>query len=257
MTLATPSFDLTGRVALVTGSSRGLGSAMAEALAGAGAHVLISSRNVDEVTRRVAELRAGGAKADGFPLDVTDPRAIVAVMRDIEQRCGRLDILVNNAGGTVRKPLAEQTDEDWDRVIETDLSSCFRLSREAARMMVPRGFGRIIMISSINGFIARPTIPAYVAAKHGLHGLLKGLAVELAKTGVTANAIAPGYFPSSANQSIRDDKKFYDWICNRTPMGRWGDPRELGGAVVFLASEASSYVTGQVITVDGGMTASL
>ncbi len=169
----------------------------------------------------------------------------------------RLDILVSNAGIIVRKPLLETSDADWQTVIDTDLTAGFRLAREAARLMVKQRSGRIIVVSSIMGHIARPTIASYVASKAGLHGLVRALGVELAKDGVTVNAIAPGFFPTEANKAVYEDRAFHDWICQRTPAGRWGDPAELGAAAVFLASAASSYCTGQVLTIDGGMTAAV
>jgi gluconate 5-dehydrogenase len=257
MALAAPDFGLPGRVALVTGASRGLGWAIAQALAGAGARVLLCARGAAAAEERAAALRGDGAAAEALPFDVTDPAAVDAAFAAIRARHGRLDILVNNAGITVRKPLLEHSDADWAAVLDTDLTACFRLSREAARLMVTRGWGRIVMVSSIASLVARPTIPGYVTAKAALNGLVRALAVELAPRGVTVNAVAPGYFPTEANQIVRDDRAFYDWICRRTPAGRWGDPAELGGAVVFLASPAASYCTGAVLMVDGGLTASM
>ena len=252
------NFDLPERLALITGSSRGLGWAFAQALADAGARVILHARNQVALEARVQEMRDRGTPAaDTVCFDVRDGPGTVAAFAQIGRAHGRLDILINNAGGTVRKPVLETTDEDWQGVIDVDLSACFRIAREALRLMVPQGKGRIIMISSIMGHLARPTIPAYIAAKTGLHGLVRALAVEFGQSGVTVNAIAPGYFAVPGNQSLRDDPAFNEWILSSTPMRRWGVVGELDGAAVFLCSDAAAFVTGTVITVDGGFTASL
>lgn len=254
----TASFDLTGRLALITGSSRGLGWAFAQALADAGARVILHARNPETLAGRATEMRERGTPAaDTLCFDVRDGPAAIAAFAQLGRRHGRLDILINNAGSTIRKPVLDTTDEDWQSVIDADLTACFRLAREALRLMVPQGKGRIIMISSIMGHLARPTIPAYIAAKTGLHGLVRALAVEFGQSGVTVNAIAPGYFAVPGNQSLRDDPVFNEWILSSTPMRRWGVPGELDGAAVFLCSDAAAFVTGTVITVDGGFTAAL
>jgi gluconate 5-dehydrogenase len=252
------SLSLEGRLALVTGSSRGLGWAMAQGLAAAGARVLLHGRDRDALSRRADVLADQGTPAAGtVAFDVTDGPATVAAMQEIATRYGPLGILINNAGVIVRAPVTETTDDDWARVIDADLTACFRLSREAIRQMQPAGWGRIIMTSSIMGRVARPTVPGYVTAKHALVGLVRALAVEFATSGITVNAIGPGYFPTEANQTLHDDPQFNRFIASRTPMARWGRPEELQGAAVFLASEAASYVTGQILMVDGGLTAAL
>jgi gluconate 5-dehydrogenase len=245
-------FSLAGRIALVTGASRGLGFAMAKALAENGAEVIVNARDGAALGEAAKEI---GAEAMAF--DVADGTAAQAALADIARRHGRLDILVNNAGVQHRVPLTEWTDEDFERVIAVNLSACFRLARDAARAMLPNKFGRIINTGSVAAILGRPTIHAYVAAKAGLHGLTRSMAAELGRHGITVNALAPGYFATELNTALLRDKTFTQWVEKRTPAGRWAKPEEIGGAVVFLASDAAAYVNGHVLAVDGGLSASL
>lgn len=249
-------FDLSGQVALVTGASRGLGWAMARALAAAGALVVLNSRDRAALAGRQAELAGWGLAADVAAFDVADGAAVEAAVAAIGARHLRLDILVSNAGTSVRKPLLEQTEADWQLVLQTDLTASWRLARAAARLMIPAGYGRIILVGSINGMVARPGITPYVAAKTGLHGLARGLAADLSPHGVTVNALAPGYFLTDGNSALRvSDPGFRPRIAGRAPAGRWGEPSELGAAALYLASPAAGFTTGGMLVVDGGLTA--
>jgi gluconate 5-dehydrogenase len=258
MAAAFDLFSLAGRVALVTGASRGLGRAMAEAMARAGALVVLNGRDAAALQAAAAALTGAGLRAETARFDVTDEAAATAAIRDVVARHGRLDVFVGNAGIQHRRPLLEFATADWLRVIETNLTAQFVLAREAARPMVARGAGRIIFTGSIAGpRVARPTVSAYAAAKGGLDALTRALAVELGPKGITCNAIAPGFFATEMNAPLVADAAFTAWIAGRTPLGRWGELAEIGGAAVFLASDAASYVNGHTLYVDGGMTVAM
>jgi gluconate 5-dehydrogenase len=249
-------FDLTGRVALITGSSRGIGLSIARGLAQAGATVVLHGRDQESLAATtanfVAEFGTGVVRSIAF--DITDADAVVAGIREIEDRVGGIQILVNNAGVQHRVPLLDLDIEDWDRVLRTDLTSAFLVGREVARAMIERGAGKIINIASVQTDLARPTIAAYTAAKGGLRNLTRAMTAEWAAHNIQINAIAPGYIHTEMTQNLVDDEKFNSWILGRTPANRWGTTDDIVGPAVWLASDGSNFVNGQVVFIDGGMT---
>jgi gluconate 5-dehydrogenase len=248
-------FDLTGRVAVVTGAGKGLGRAMALALAAAGADVVVSSRTMADISKVRDEIRDLGRRADAVPVDCADETSCELLMARAIERLGTVDILVNNAGINVRKPILDLCAEEFDRVLKTNLYGYFYCARAAGRHMVARGSGKIINISSMMGRVALPTQGAYASSKGAVEQLTNVLALEWAQAGVQVNAIAPAYCETPLTQAVFNDPERHRFVCERTPMGRWGQPYELAGAVIFLASDASSFVTGHVLKVDGGWNA--
>jgi len=252
-----PLFDLTGRIALVTGSSRGIGLAMARALASAGARIVLNGRDAAALAALAHRLRADGVAAEVACFDVTDEPAVDAAIERIEREVGPLDVLVNNSGITVRGPMLELATADFERVIATNLTAAFVVGRAAARRMVGRGRGKILNVCSINSELGRPSIAPYVASKGGLRNLTRAMAVEWAPHGLQVNGLGPGYFETDLTAPLAADPAFDGWLRRRVPMGRWGRVDELAGATIFLASPASDFMTGQVVYVDGGLTASV
>jgi len=245
-------FALEGKRALVTGSSRGLGKAMAIALAEAGADVVCASSKTggaDETAKCVESL---GRRAWQVSADLADRQAVLRMADDAQSQAGAIDILVNNGGTIARQPAVDYSEAEWDRVVNTDLDSVWFLSQYFGRGMVERRTGKIINIASVLSFSGGITVPAYTASKHAVAGLTKALANEWARHNVQVNAIAPGYFATDNTQRLRDDTTRFAEITSRIPAGRWGDPSELAGAAVFLASAASNYVNGHILLVDGG-----
>jgi NAD(P)-dependent dehydrogenase (short-subunit alcohol dehydrogenase family) len=248
-------FRLDGRVALITGGSKGLGEAMAGALASAGADVILTSRHYAEAHAAADRVTAEyGHRALAIEADVTNGTAVAAMVEQSIAALGHIDILVNNAGINIRKPTLELSEAEWQEVMATNLTGPFLVSRAVAPQMIERGWGRIINLGSIQSFIAMPGRPAYNATKGGLMQLTRTMALEWAHRGVNVNALCPGPFDTPLNRSLRDNPAAYQTFLAKIPLGRWGDPAELGGAIIFLASEASSFVTGAALMVDGGWT---
>ena len=248
-------FSLEGRTALVTGSSRGLGFAIARGLAEAGASVVLNGVNAERLEESASALREEGFTVTTAAFDVTDEAAVTAAFERFDADELEIDILVNNAGVQHRKPIVELESADWRRVIETNLTSAFLVSREAAKRMLPRKRGKVVNIGSLMSGLGRATVAPYTAAKGGIKALTQAMAAEWAEHGIQANAIGPGYMLTDMNQALIDNPQFDSWVKGRTPSRRWGKPEELIGAAVFLSSDASNYVNGQIIYVDGGMSA--
>lgn len=247
-------FSLAGKIALVTGSGQGIGLALAEGLSDAGAHVVLNGRDKAKLERAQQALSATGRKASIAPFDVTDHAAVEASVAMIEAEIGPIDILINNAGMQKRAPITEFPVDGWHDVINTNLHSVFYVTQAVTKRMVPRKRGKIISIGSVMSELGRATIIPYTASKGAVKMMTRGLAAELGKHNIQANAIGPGYFATEINAALIADEAFSNWVCSRTPAGRWGETKELAGAAIFLASEASDYVNGHLLMVDGGLT---
>ncbi len=253
----TNPFDLTGKVALVTGAYRGLGFAIAGGLARAGATVVLNGRRPEELAAAKKKLVDQGLAASTTVFDVTDATGIKRGVDGILESYGHLDIVVNNAGIQRRHPVVEFPRSEWDEVIATNLTAPYLVAQAALPGMIARKSGKIINIASLMSELARPTVVPYTAAKGGVRQLTRGMAVELAPHNIQVNAIAPGYFATEMNRALIDNPEFDAWVCKRTPAGRWGQPDEIAGLAIFLASPAANYITGQLLFIDGGMSVAL
>ncbi|MDJ0819167.1 MAG: SDR family oxidoreductase [Desulfobacterales bacterium] len=247
-------FELKNKVALVTGSTRGLGEVAAKSLAKAGADIAVCGRNTSDLKRVTDLIRELGRNANGFSLDVTDKQMVVQTVERVLEYFGCIDILVNNAGVNHRVPVLDYPEEEWDRVINTNLKGYFLMAQAVVPQMIEHGYGKVINMSSILGTVGLPNQLAYASSKGGVDQMTKVMAIEWAKQGVRVNAIGPTYFETELVTQIRDDPERFEFINDRTPMGRWGYLPELEGTVIFLASPASDFITGQTLYVDGGWT---
>jgi NAD(P)-dependent dehydrogenase (short-subunit alcohol dehydrogenase family) len=246
-------FDLSGRVAIVTGTSRGLGQYMARALARAGADLVLASRTRESLRAFEAEIKTMGRRAVSLDLDVRNLESIERMVAEAEKAFGHLDILVNNAGCNVRKPALDVTWDDWNLILDTNLRGSFFVTQAVARRMIPREYGRIINIGSVTSVAGYAGLGPYGASRGGIRQLTMSLADDWGKHGVTVNCLAPGWFRTEQNKVLYENKEWVEYLCDRIPMKRPGRPEDLDGAVVFLASEGSRYVTGQTLLVDGGI----
>ncbi|NRP75855.1 Gluconate 5-dehydrogenase [Ensifer psoraleae] len=255
--MAFPLFDLSGSRALVTGSSQGIGYALARGLAEHGAAIILNGRDRDKLENAAKSLRGAGHAVSASDFDVTDHAAVGRGVDAIEKHIGPIDILVNNAGMQFRTPLEDFPADRWEQLLKTNISSVFYVGQAVARHMIGRGLGKIINIASVQSELARPGIAPYTATKGAVKNLTRGMCTDWARYGLQINAIAPGYFKTPLNQALVDSTEFSSWLENRTPAGRWGNVEELVGAAVFLAAGASSFVNGHTLYVDGGITTSL
>jgi gluconate 5-dehydrogenase len=251
------TFRLDGRIALVTGSSAGIGLALARGLGQAGATVVLNGRSAASCEAAAASLRSEGLQVRTQVFDVTESAQVVKAVDAIESSVGPIDILINNAGIQRRAPFADFVEADWHELMRTNLDSVYHVGQAVARKMIPRKRGRIINICSVQSELGRPGIAPYTASKGAVKMLTKGMAIDLGPHGINVNGIGPGYFKTELNAKLVADETFSSWLVNRTPSRRWGDVEDLAGAAVFLASDASKFVNGHILYVDGGVTATL
>lgn len=250
-------FNVKGKIALITGSTSGLGLVFAEGLAERGATVVLNGRDQAKMDDAVKQMKAKKLNVHGFAFDITDTKSVNDAIESIVKQMDRIDILVNNAGINLRAPLHEFNDDDWDKVIGINLTGTYKVSKAVAPFMIKQKKGKIINIGSMQSELGRPTIAPYAASKGGVKMLTKGMAVDWAKFNIQVNGIGPGYFKTAMTKPLYENPDFDLWLCSRTPSNRWGETRELLGALFFLSSEASNYVNGQMIYVDGGLLASV
>jgi gluconate 5-dehydrogenase len=250
-------FNLAGRRALITGSSTGIGFALARGLAGAGAEIVLNARNEARLAVAVARLRDEGATVHASCFDATSPQEVQAAIAGIEQNIGAIDILVNNAGMQRRAPLEQFSHSQWEELLKTNVDSVFLVGQAVARFMIERKRGKIVNICSVQSELGRPNIAAYTASKGAVKMLTKGMAIDWGQHGIQVNGLGPGYFKTELTEALVNDEKFSGWLIGRTPSRRWGDVEDLVGAAVFLSSDASNFVNGHILYVDGGVTATL
>jgi gluconate 5-dehydrogenase len=253
--MITKLFDLTGKVILITGSSQGLGFILAKGLGQAGAKIVLNGRDDEKLQKAAGRLREEDVECSGYAFDVRDEKEIQRQVGLAEREVGQIDVLVNNAGIQIRAPLEQFQEEDWRRILDINLTGAFLTSKTIVQGMIKRKAGKIINVCSIQSELGRPTIAPYAASKGGLKMLTKGMATDWGKYNIQVNGLAPGYFKTEMTKKLYEDAQFDAWLCARTPANRWGEPEELLGAAIFLASSASSYVNGQILFVDGGMVA--
>jgi gluconate 5-dehydrogenase len=246
-------FSVEGKTAIVTGATGGLGFTFVRGLAMRGARVVMNGRNLDKLDQKIEILRKEGLEGYAYPFDVTNSDQVNHSVQRIEDEIGPIDILVNNAGITIRAPLEDYRDEDWVKVISTNLTGPYLIAKAAAKYMIKRRKGKIINIGSVQSELGRPSITPYTASKGGIKMLTKGMASDWARYNIQVNGIGPGYFKTELTRPLYENPEFDAWLCSRTPSNRWGEPDELLGALLFLSSEASSYVNGHMLYVDGGL----